>query len=215
MVQTSLNMFDAIVLGIMALSCLFAFFRGFVREVLSLGAWIGAGLVTLYLFPSVAEKLEPHFKNPIVAAGVGTLGIYITSLIGFSIINRILLQFIKSGSDVGMIDNFFGLLFGAFRGAFIIALGYFLLTKALASSEHPDWLIQAQTRPYVEQAAQVLVRVAPEYLQELSLIQQRGAESKPDKVKIINKEEESGSGYSRESSQQIERLIQGFTKSQE
>ena len=42
MIETHLNLFDATVLGILALSCLFAFFRGFVREILSLGAWIGA-----------------------------------------------------------------------------------------------------------------------------------------------------------------------------
>lgn len=213
MVQTSLNMFDMIVLGIMALSCLFAFFRGFVREVLSLGAWIGAGLVTLYMFPTAADHLEPHFKNPIVAAGVGTLGIYIAALIGFSIINRLLLQFIKSGSDVGMLDNLFGLLFGAFRGAFIISLAYFLMSKALASSEYPDWLMKSQTRPYVEKGAQILVRVAPEYLQEISLLQQKATDGEDQKVKIINKE--SGSGYSRESSQQLERLIQGFSKPEE
>ena len=34
MIETHLNVFDAGVIGIMALSCLFAFFRGFVREVL-------------------------------------------------------------------------------------------------------------------------------------------------------------------------------------
>ncbi len=63
MIETHLNIFDAAVLGIMALSCLFAFYRGFVREVLSLGAWIGAGIITIYYFPQVAEKLQPHFQK--------------------------------------------------------------------------------------------------------------------------------------------------------
>ena len=59
MIETHLNILDASVIGIMVLSCLFAFFRGLVREVLSLSAWVGAGIVTLYYFPAVAEKLHP------------------------------------------------------------------------------------------------------------------------------------------------------------
>src|ERR1700690_316704 len=101
MIETHLNLFDAIVIGIMLLSCLFAFFRGFVREVLSLGAWIGAAVVTLYYFPVVAEKLKPHFKTEAVAAGVATLGLYVVALIGFSILNMIILKYVKKGSDVG------------------------------------------------------------------------------------------------------------------
>ena len=53
------------------MSCLFAFFRGFVREVLSLGAWLGAAIVTMYYFPEMAARLKPHFKSAVGAAGVG------------------------------------------------------------------------------------------------------------------------------------------------
>src|SRR4051812_13213640 len=116
MVHTQINLFDLAIIGIMVLSCLFAFFRGFVREILSLGAWIGAGIVTIYYFPVMAEKLQPHFKSAVVAAGFGTLAIYIIALIGFSIINMFIMKFVKSGSDVGLFDNMFGLFFGAFRG---------------------------------------------------------------------------------------------------
>src|SRR4051812_23214136 len=131
MVSTHINLFDVAVIGILLLSCLFAFFRGFVREILSLGAWIGAGIVTIYYFPAMAEKLQPHFKSAVVAAGFGTLAIYIVALIGFSIINMFILKFVKSGSDVGMLDNMLGLFFGAFRGALIVSLGFFLISIAI------------------------------------------------------------------------------------
>jgi membrane protein required for colicin V production len=168
MIETHLNIFDAVVIGILGLSCLFAFFRGIVREILSLGAWIGAALVTMYFFPMVGDKLEPHFHNAKVAAGVGTLGIYVTALIGFSIINMLLLKFIKSGAEVGMLDNTLGLFFGLFRGALIISLGYFLITMTSLEKENPDWLRQSVTRPYVERGAVMLKNVAPQYLAELS-----------------------------------------------
>jgi len=47
MVDAQLNYFDMAIYSIMALSCIFAFFRGFVKEILSLIAWIGAAFITV------------------------------------------------------------------------------------------------------------------------------------------------------------------------
>lgn len=210
MVETQLNIFDAVVIGIMLLSCLFAFFRGFVREVLSLGAWIGAALVTLYFFESIGQTLRPYFKSPTVATGVGTLGIYICALIGFSIINSILLKFLKSGSDVGVLDNLFGLFFGFFRGAFIISLGFFLIMQVIGDREPPVWLAQSKTRPYVAESTAILVRAAPEYLKDISSFQ-KGAQEKAQNYKD-DSDNTSHDGYSRDSTQQLERMIQTFGK---
>lgn len=173
MIETQLSIFDAIVFGVMIISCLFAFFRGFVREILSLGAWVGAAVITLYYFKTTAETLQTHFKDPVVAAGFATLGLYMGSLITFSIINAIILKFLKSGEEIGPIDNIFGLLFGALRGGFIISIGYFLLMTVLPEDETPDWLKQSIARPYAEQGALMLVKVAPDYVRELSAFEKR------------------------------------------
>ncbi len=169
MIHAHFTYFDMTVLGVMGLSCLFAFFRGFVKEVLSLGAWIGAGLVTIYFFPDVARIIEPHVKkNPIVAAGFASLGLYVVSLLGFSFINMLILRLFKDSKDVGMTDNLLGLVFGAVRGAFLLSLAYLAMTIVLGEENHPDWLKEAHTKPYVEQGALLLARAAPGYLQELT-----------------------------------------------
>lgn len=173
MIQTSLNIFDAIVFAIMAISCLHAFFRGFVREVLSLSAWACAGLVTLYFFPSVAEHLQPKFKSAVVSAGFSTLGIYIISLMGFSLLNTAILKFIKSGTDVGLLDNTLGLLFGAFRGAFLLSLVFFLMTISLPEDEYPKVIKTSVSLPYVESGAVTLAKLAPKYLRELSSLNKK------------------------------------------
>lgn len=222
MIETHLNVFDAAVIGVMTLSCLFAFFRGFIREVLSLGAWIGAAIITIYYFPAMAQKLQPHFKSAMGAAGVGTLIIYTVSLIGFSIINGIILKYVKSGTEVGMLDNLMGLLFGAARGALIISLGFFLLTIAMPEKEYPDWLKKSMTRPYAEKGALELAKIAPDYLREISTLEKRATEDmteaqkkgqdidipKDSKDKYdddLRKSEETS--YKRSSSRQLDRLI--------
>jgi len=219
MIETHLNLFDAVVLGIMVLSCLFAFFRGFVREMLSLGAWIGAAIVTFYYFPDMAERLKPHFKSPIAAAGVGTLVIYTLALIGFSMINALIIKFVRSGNEVGMLDNFMGLIFGGVRGAFIISLGYFLLTIAMPEKEYPNWLQQSVTRPYVEKGALKLAKIAPEYLREISTLEKKATteiqashqrmadEDAPDTPSSDEDE-----GYNKNDTSRLSRLLSGKSK---
>lgn len=164
MVETSMNIFDLGVLVIIGLSALLSFFRGFARELLSLGAWVAAGLITLYSFPVVAEWIEPQVKNAAIASGLASMGVFFVSLIFLSIFTGTLVKFIKPGSEVGMLDNLVGLVFGAARGALVVAIAYFIMTLVLNEKDYPEWVKQAETRPYVARAAGWVADAAPDYL---------------------------------------------------
>ena len=166
MVDAQLNIFDTVVLGILILSSLIAFFRGFVKEVLSLGAWVGSAIVTVYAFPSVAEWIKPQVSSPVVASGMAALGTYIACLLVISLINSIILKYVKAGSDVGILDNMLGLLFGAARGAFVVSLGFLLMTVVIGDN-YPDWVKEAQTKEYVEKGSDMLSKLAPEYMTKM------------------------------------------------
>lgn len=226
MIETQLNLFDAAVIGVMMLSCLFAFFRGFVREVLSLGAWIGAALVTVYYFPSVSVMLRPYFKSSVGATGVGTLAIYTVALISFSIFNAFIIKFMRSGKEVGMLDNALGFGFGAARGALIVSLAYFIVTIAMPQEEYPEWLTKSMTRPYAEKGALVIAKSAPDYLREISSLNKlaekelaeeqklKKSADKDEPVEYVDSEEEHGeAGYSKSETQQMERLLHGMSPS--
>lgn len=171
MIETQLSILDATVIAIMLLSSMFAFFRGFVREMLSLSAWVGAGIVTIYYFPAVSEAVRPHFKSPTGAVGLSTLGIYTAALLCFSLVNMLILKFVKSGSEIGVLDNTLGLVFGAFRGAVIIALAFFIFTIVVPERDYPPWMTASKTYPFVEKSASLLASVAPDYLREISTLQ--------------------------------------------
>lgn len=188
MISASFSYFDMGVIAIMGLSCAFAFFRGFVKEMLSLGAWVGAGIITVYNFPAVAKAIKPFFKSDVVAAGFATLGLYIILLLAFSLFNMMILKMLREGSDIGFLDNSLGLLFGALRGAFIISLGYFIMTMGMTEQEYPEWLKASRTQATVEEGAILLARMAPTYLQELSSLYEKmhrraGNVEKADKLR--------------------------------
>jgi membrane protein required for colicin V production len=217
MIEAQLNMFDAVVILVFLLSTLLAFFRGFVREVLSLGAWLGAAVITIYAFEPVSNMLKKHTDKDMVAYLLGGLGTYIVVLLTISIINAVIIRYIKSGSEVGMLDNLLGLGFGALRGAFIISLGYLVLTLVVDEDSPPDWMKHAQTRPIAQSGALAIAKIAPTYLEDISSLSEKlknkesdapydraleGIEEKPDMS-------EDAQGYSR---QQRELLESIFTK---
>lgn len=176
MIEAQLNYFDMAVIGIISLSCIFAFFRGFVKEILSLVAWVGAATITVAFFKPVSEMLAPHFAKPMTAAICTTLVLYVGSLIGFAIINRFIIKILKSGSEMGWIDNLLGLAFGALRGSFIVSLAFLMMSLAVQGTL-PEWLQKAKTRPYVEKGAMMLVKIAPQYLDKISNLQKNAKDN--------------------------------------
>jgi membrane protein required for colicin V production len=169
MIGQPLNILDASVLTILALSALVAFFRGFVREILSLVAWVGAAMITLYLYPHTLEFLKHHMstKNEHILGAISMIGTYMVALIAISMMNAILIRYLKTGMEVGILDNFLGLIFGAMRGVFIVSLGYLLITYIVPKDNPPEWIKTSFTKDYLEKGADVLVKVTPEYVKEI------------------------------------------------
>ena len=58
---------DVIVLGILLISALFAFRRGFTRETVSIFAWVGTGAAAYYAFPFVRPYAHAAIPMPMVA----------------------------------------------------------------------------------------------------------------------------------------------------
>lgn len=168
MIEAQLNMFDVVVIIVLLLSTVLAFFRGFVREVLSLGAWVGAAVVTIYAFEPVAEALKPHASRDLIAYLLAGVGTYLVTLLAISLFNALIIRYLKSGDEVGMLDNFLGLAFGGARGLFIISLGYLVLSLVIDEENPPNWVENAATREFAKEGALVLAAVAPGYMEDVS-----------------------------------------------
>jgi len=167
MVQTSLNAFDLVVFTIVGLSALMAFYRGLVREIMSLGSWIGASVITLYAFPKAGAALEPQLGSAAAAGGLAAIGVFLVSLVLISVVGGLLLKFFKTGSDIGMLDHLMGLFFGLARGALIVALGFFIFSFLTPEKEYPGWLKTSISKPYVQKLASGVAELAPDYLDKL------------------------------------------------
>jgi membrane protein required for colicin V production len=158
------NGFDLAILGVIAVSAVFAFARGFVREALSIVAWVGAALFTLYGFNHAYAVVVRFVATPLLADVVAIAALFVISLIVLTILTGYLARFVQS-SSLSPIDRTLGLIFGVARGAFLLSLAYlFVFGIILPQNDWPDWIKQAKSEPFLAQGAELLRGALPEPL---------------------------------------------------
>jgi membrane protein required for colicin V production len=158
------NTVDLAVLAVIALSAVFAFARGFVREALSIVAWVGAALITLYGFAYAYGIIAGFVATPLLAELVAGAGLFLISLIGLTILTGFVGRFVHS-SALSPIDRTLGLIFGVARGAVLVSLAYLVIDISLPQTDRPAWLRDAKSEPFLAQGADLLRGVLPESLQ--------------------------------------------------
>lgn len=156
-----MNWFDFAVLGLLAMSGLLAMARGFVKELLSLAGWIIAAIVTFMALPYVREPVRNMVKSQTIADIGSGIVIFLVVLVLCGLITHALTRRLPSGT-FGFVDGLLGLVFGLARGALLVSLAYLLLNFAFKSDNLPPWVLEAKTKPYLDQGADILKRLNPE-----------------------------------------------------
>lgn len=154
-----MNTVDIVVISVVAISALIAFLRGFVREMLTIGSWIGAALVTLYGFTILEPRFEQWIPSSKLAAHlVGGAALFLGSLVIFSILSHLVAKFVR-GSALTAVDRSLGFLFGLARGAVLVSLAYMIVV-----SLEPSLFEGARTAPMLARGAGILKSLAPKEL---------------------------------------------------
>jgi membrane protein required for colicin V production len=156
-----MNIADIIVFVALILSAAIAFARGFVREVLSIGAWVGAALATIYGFPLAQPVARKYIHVALFADILAGVSIFIVALIVLTVISHALAKNVR-GSALGAVDRSLGLLFGVVRGAVLICLAYLVMAWAVPPPDRPVWITKSRTMPLIQQGAGMLLKFLPE-----------------------------------------------------
>lgn len=176
-----MNAVDLAVLAIIALSAVFAFARGFVREALSIVAWAGAALLTLWGFGYVEGITARFVTTPLLAELVAGAGLFLVCLIGLTILTGFIARFVHS-STLSPIDRTLGLIFGVVRGAVLVSLAYLVLDISLPQTDRPVWIRDAKSEPFLAEGADMLRTVLPQSLQVKSASAVDGAQRAIDQA---------------------------------
>jgi membrane protein required for colicin V production len=156
-----MTIFDFAVIGVIILSGYFAYSRGFVREALSIAAWINASFVALYTFPYVLPLFEKVLPKGVIANVCAAAVVFILALMVLHMISNALARRVKD-SSLSPVDRTFGLIFGLARGLIFVCLGYIALAWMLPSGkDRPRWFADARSIPYLDAGAGKLRSFVP------------------------------------------------------
>lgn len=112
---------DAVIAGVVLLSALFAYSRGFTREVFTLGIWVVAALAALNFYPIVEPILRDFVDLGDLTPWAAIVIAFVIALVVLMIVGGAIASFV-SNSALGPIDKGLGFLFGIARGLVLLAL---------------------------------------------------------------------------------------------
>lgn len=151
---------DLAVLGVLAISALLAFMRGLVREVLGIGAWIGAIFVAIEAMPTARNIARQWITEPVWVDPAAFLSVFLVTLIVLSIVARLIGGLVR-GSVLGGVDRTLGLVFGLARGAALVILAYILAGLVEPMDRWPTPVLEARTLEPAFQGANWVVQQLP------------------------------------------------------
>ena len=177
-----ITLLDVFLLAVMLISGVLAMIRGFMREILSIAAWAGAAITTLYTYSKVLPAAKQYLNNDIAAAVVTIAGLFLGTLIIISIVTVRIADMILD-SRIGALDRTLGLLFGLARGLLIVVVA-FVFFDWLAPVKQPAWVSDAKSRIVLKGTGQWLQSLLPEDLDKYisGVLKQRpkGDEDSPE-----------------------------------
>ena len=151
---------DIIVVAIIGLSALFGFVRGFLREVLSIGAWIVAGLAAWFGLPLLRPFALQYISHELIADIATGVAIFLVVLVVASVISHVITRSVRE-SSLGALDRSLGILFGIARGAVIVSVALLICDNFYAPDNRPQWLKDARTLPVVQIGADLVRQFVP------------------------------------------------------
>ncbi|MGD0864283.1 MAG: CvpA family protein [Rhizomicrobium sp.] len=152
---------DVLVVLVVLASVIYATYRGFVQETLTIFAWAAAAFATLYFGPALApflrQRISPEWLGTLVAYG----GIFLVVLIPLSFVSFRFAQGVKR-SPVGAVDRALGFSFGFIRGLAIVGIAYLAFCMVVPIRTQPDWMTNARFLPLIQGSSDVLLSLIPD-----------------------------------------------------
>jgi len=153
---------DYVILGIIGLSSIISLVRGFVNEALSLVAWVLAFWVAWTFFRELSVHLN-WFTVPSVRLGSAFLMLFLATLLVGALVNFLISQLVAKTGLSGT-DRMLGILFGAARGAILVAI--LVLLAGLTPLPNDPWWAQSQLIVYFQELAVWLKDLLPDDIGE-------------------------------------------------
>jgi membrane protein required for colicin V production len=177
-----MNLFDCLLIAMLAYSTIMAFVRGIILELFSLGGLIAGILLASWNYNHIAAYLERIITNSATAQILAFLFIVIVVMVFSTLLGRALNR-TAHAIGLGFFDRLLGAVFGFARGCLF---GVAILMAIAAFLPHSAWAENSRLSPYFLAGVHAVSFVVPHDLQQQIL---NGAEqlkhNAPDWIKPL------------------------------
>ncbi len=156
-----ITLLDIVLIVVMLTSGLLAMVRGFMREVLSITAWVLAAAATLYSYGKLIPYAKQYFNSDIVAAIAVIGGVFLVTLLVVTVLTVRVSDMVLD-SRVGALDRTLGFLFGLGRGLIIVVIAFQFFTWLVPDRSQPEWVKGAKSRVVLTGTGQWLMSMLPD-----------------------------------------------------
>jgi membrane protein required for colicin V production len=150
---------DYLIIGIVAVSAIIGVFRGFLREVISLAAWVLAFVLSYLFGRQVAELLSGLVSTPSLRLAAAYVGVFALVLLAGGIIGYVVSRAVSKSGLAGT-DRAIGLVFGVIRGLALAVL--LVLLAALTPAPLDPWWKESKSIQLIEPYAMWARDMLPE-----------------------------------------------------
>lgn len=161
---------DLVVLAIVFLSALVAFFRGLIKEVLTIFGLVGAALSTIWFGPVFGGLTASWFPAEgkmfdlipwkFVALGTAYILVFVLVLAALSVLAHYASKLVRA-AGLGPIDRSLGVVFGLARGVILVGLLYLPFHIILTDEQKQQYFGNAKTYSGVTYVAELMQALLP------------------------------------------------------
>lgn len=155
-----MTMFDLIALVVLAVSALVGLIRGFVREVVTVVAFVVAAAAAIFGLrftgPLARDAIDPDWAGSILAVLVVFAAVYLLVRVAAGAATRGVHR-----SSLGSIDRAAGFGIGLLRGLVVLGVFHLLFNLVTPADRVPAWVQDSWMYPVAGQSGRVLARLAP------------------------------------------------------
>ena len=131
-----MNGFDLGILAVVALSTLFAFARGVIREMIALATWITGFVLAIDFSGPLADVWSRLDVSPVAKHLLAFAMILLAVMVAGALVARMLSRVVRA-IGLGFVDRLLGALFGLARGILVIVV--FALAAGMTALPKRDW----------------------------------------------------------------------------
>lgn len=143
-------MLDVVVIGVVALSVLFAYARGVIRSIIGTAAWIVGLIAAIAFTPALAAQLPAMEQAPSLPYLIAFVLIFVAAIVLGALVAWPL-RTLVTRAGMGFLDRSLGATFGLLRGLALVVA--FALVAGVSGLAQRDWWQNAFLAPSLASSA--------------------------------------------------------------